>query len=366
MKIPASLYWRTKAMSRFKQVYKFMGDVESRLLKSDLQTVQIRKPIYISALARSGTTIITEMFSKSNDVCSHTYSDFPGVFTPYWKNWLQQKNKFLAGEKIVRAHEDRIMINNDSPEAFEEVIWMYFYPDLHNKNTPIRNILDNKEFINFYKNNIKKHLLVKNKTRYVSKANYNINRIEAILDVFPDAKFIVPIRHPVNHIASLIKQHNMYLKAAIDNPKIDVQLAASGHFEFGNNRRIVEMPGSRCFEKANEFWNDNQGIKGWAYYWNSIYLSLTELKQKSALLNNAIKIIKYEDLCNTSEEIIDELIEFCEFDHANFHEIKRAYINQLSLPDYYNISFNSQEINEIFNISQIVSDKFGYNAYNYN
>lgn len=366
MKIPASLYWRTKAMLWFKPAYKSMGDFESWLLKSELQSTQIKKPVYITSLARSGTTIITEILSKADNTCSHTYGDFPGVFTPYWNNWLRQKQKFLAGKKVERTHGDRIMINNDSPDAFEEVIWMYFYPQLHESNTSVINILDNKKFIQYYKNNIKKHLLVKNKTRYIAKANYNISRIESILEIFPDAKFIIPIRHPINHIASLIKQHNMYLTAAKDNPKIDGQLAASGHFEFGNNRQIIKIPGSDYYDTVAELWKNNQEIKGWAHYWNGLYDAVDQLKQKTPKLDTAIKLIKYEDLCNHSNQTIDEIINHCDLNNTNFQTIKKTYFKQLSLPDYYKIPFNKHEIHEILDITQTVSENFGYNADNYN
>lgn len=353
-------------MMRFKPVYKLMGDLESWLLKSELEATEIKQPIYITSLARSGTTIITEILSKVDNVCSHTYGDFPGVFTPYWNNWLRQKQKFLEGNKSERAHGDRIMINNDSPDAFEEVLWMYFFPNLHKNKDTLSNKANNKEFIRCYKNNIKKHLLVKDKSRYMAKANYNISRIESILNVFPDAKFIIPIRHPINHIASLVKQHNMYLNAAKENPKIDWQLAASGHFEFGNNRRIVEMQESHYSEIVRAHWQNNQELKGWAHYWNGLYSSVVKLKQKSDQLNSAIKIFKYEDLCENSESTIEEIVQHCELDETKFDEIKQTYKKQLSLPDYYKIAFNTQEIDEILNITQTVAGKFGYNTGNYN
>ena len=366
MKIPASLYWRTKFMLWFKPIYKSLGDFESWLLKSELKSTKIIKPIYITSLARSGTTIITEILSKGENICSHTYADFPSVFTPYWKNWLRQKQKFLAGKKVERTHSDRIMINNDSPDAFEEVIWMYFFPQIHGKDSHKTQFSENNQFIKYYHDNIKKHLLVKNKSRYIAKANYNISRIEALLKISPDAKFIIPIRHPINHIASLVKQHNIYLKAAKDNQKIDGQLAASGHFEFGNNRQIINMPGSDYSDKVAELWQHNKEVQGWAHYWQGLYASIDELKHKNPQLNEAIQIFKYEELCHNSEQTIDDIINHCQLEEADFLKIKKSYDKELSLPNYYKIPFNTDEINEILNITQTVSEKFGYNADNYN
>ena len=366
MKIPASLYWRTKMMLWFKPIYKSLGDFESWLLKTELASTPIKKPIYITSLARSGTTIITEILSKAENVCSHTYGDFPGVFTPYWKNYLRQKKKFLEGKKVERTHGDRIMINNDSPDAFEEVLWMYFFPQIHQNSTTKIDFHKNNDFVKYYKDNIKKHLLVKNKKQYIAKANYNISRIESILKIFPDAKFIIPIRHPINHIASLVKQHNIYLNAAIDNPKIDGQLAASGHFEFGKIRQIVNMNDSDYYENVTNLWEAGDEIKGWAHYWAGLYQAIKQLKQKSPELDACIKFIKYEDLCRQSDPTIDEIITHCQFNETLFTDIKKQYADQLSLPQYYEIPFNHKEIKEILNITQTVSDNFGYNADNYN
>ncbi|MBL4659311.1 MAG: sulfotransferase [Alcanivoracaceae bacterium] len=354
-------------MQKFKPLYKSLGDLESWLLKTELQDIKVNAPVYITSLARSGTTIITEILSKHDNVCSHTYGDFPAVFTPYWNNWLRQRQPFLSGKKFERAHQDRIMINNDSADAFEEVIWMYFHPQLHQpkiaNELPIEN---DPSFVEYYIKHIKKHLLIKNKSRYIAKANYNISRIKEILKIFPDAKFIIPIRHPVNHIASLMKQHEIYKKAAQNNNKIDSQLAASGHFEFGHLRQVINMGNSQYTKKVLNLWEKNLEIKGWAHYWQGLFEAVIKLKRQSKQLNNAIKFIKYEDLCHHSKETIEDILQYCHLDAAVFSHHISKYEEKLSLPGYYKITFNQDEIDEILQITQTVSRKFGYNKSNCN
>ena len=354
-------------MQKFKPLYKSLGDLESWFLKTELQDVKIDTPVYITSLARSGTTIITEILSKHDNVCSHTYGDFPAVFTPYWNNWLRHRKQFLSGKKIERTHQDRIMINNDSADAFEELIWMYFYPKLHQSKIanewPIEN---NPDFVEYYIKHIKKHLLIKNKSRYIAKANYNISRIKEILKIFPDAKFIIPIRHPVNHIASLMKQHEIYKKAGQNNSRVDDQLAASGHFEFGNLRQVINMGNSQYTEITLDLWKKDQETKGWAHYWQGLYDEVCQLKKQSKQLNDAIKFIKYEDLCHQSKETIENILQHCHLDGATFSHHLCRYEEKLSLPKYYKIAFNQNEIDEILQITQTVSEKFGYNKNNYN
>ena len=79
------------------------------------------------------TTIVTEMLERHPDVTSHRYSDFPNVWTPYWRNHLLQQTRREAPKAEERAHKDRIRVSNDSPEAVEEVLWMHFFRDIHDE-----------------------------------------------------------------------------------------------------------------------------------------------------------------------------------------------------------------------------------------
>ncbi len=367
IKVPLSLYWKTKLFTQFQPIFKFLGSMESKVLLTEIQAVEIEKPIFVTSLARSGTTIITELLFEHNDTCSHTYGDFPGIFTPYWNNWLRQKKSFLEAGKTERSHGDRIFINNDSPDAFEEILWTFFDPNLHQeKKVVMPSRSPSSEFLKYYTNHIKKHLLVKSKNRYLSKANYNVNRISEILKIFPDAKFIVPIRHPVNHIASLMKQHKIYLDAGNKDKKINKQLSASGHFEFGAIRKVIEFGSPEDSQKVLNYWSNVEEIKGWSIYWNYLYKSLIEQVESSIEVKNAVLFIKYEDLCIDSDTTIDNILNHCQLDNSNFNEIKAKYSSRLSLPKYYQPDFNSSQINEIIQITQEVGSKFDYTNNNYN
>jgi len=364
--VPKSLRLRTVMMERFKSLYKLLGDLETWTVKTELAGVNIVKPVYVTSLARSGTTIVSEMLSQHESTSNHCYGDFPGLFTPYWKNWIKQRQVIGAGTVIERAHQDRIEINNNSIEAFEEVFWMYFFDSIHQNGMAysVSYHADNA-FNSYYIEHIKKLLLIKGGNRYLAKANYNSNRIEYILALFPDAKFVVPIRHPINHIASLNKQHGMFLLAASKNKSIDLQLATSGHFEFGNLREVIRFADKDRASHIKNLFEQAQELTGWAEYWLYFYQSIRALKQKSAQLNEAIKIIRYEDLCVNSSDSIDEILSHCELDHSNSHELKAKYVKHLSPPDYYEASFSQQQISNIMKITIPLAKEFGYDSENY-
>ncbi|MBS3744816.1 MAG: sulfotransferase, partial [Wenzhouxiangellaceae bacterium] len=100
-------------------------------MRDEIDGVTIDKPIYVASVARSGTTILTEVLTRHPDVTSHRYSDFPNVYTPYWRNWLAQRTRKAPDRAVERAHKDRLMVTSESPEAVEEVLWMRFFDHLH-------------------------------------------------------------------------------------------------------------------------------------------------------------------------------------------------------------------------------------------
>ena len=66
-----------------------------------------------------------------------------------------------------------------------------------------------------------------------------LTRFAYLLRMFPDARFVVPVRDPRWHIASLMKQHRLFLDGQRDNPAAQRHLRRVGHFEFGTERRPI-------------------------------------------------------------------------------------------------------------------------------
>ena len=84
--------------------------------------------VFIAGLARAGTTILMRSLYDTGLFRSLTYRDMPFVLMPI--TWSRFSSLLRAHkEEQVRAHGDRIKINFDSPEAFEEVFWMTFCKD---------------------------------------------------------------------------------------------------------------------------------------------------------------------------------------------------------------------------------------------
>jgi hypothetical protein len=183
-----------------------LGSIETALLDGMLADVRIDRPIYVTGLARSGTTILLEALARHPEVATHRYRDFPLLFTPYlWNRWLDLVPR-RPEQPAERSHGDGIAVTSDSPEAFEEPLWMAFFPGQHDpsRSAVLDRTVRNPAFERFYGEHIRKLLAVRGGRRYVAKGNYNLTRIGYLAKLFPDARFVIPVRDPVWHVASLM------------------------------------------------------------------------------------------------------------------------------------------------------------------
>ena len=108
-----------------------LGDLESSAHRAELDEIAIDRPCYVAGLARSGSTILLELLAGQPGVATHRYRDFPPIFTPLFWNRAFAHVYRADAPPAERAHKDRILVTPDSPEAMEEVLWMRFFPGMH-------------------------------------------------------------------------------------------------------------------------------------------------------------------------------------------------------------------------------------------
>lgn len=109
---------------------RILAEMETDFASKRLKGVTIDRPVFVTGLARSGTTIILTLLSKADDVATHKYRDFPFLQTPMLWNWFQDKFSKPAAP-TERAHGDRIEVSGESPEAYEEPVWSAYLDWLH-------------------------------------------------------------------------------------------------------------------------------------------------------------------------------------------------------------------------------------------
>jgi hypothetical protein len=337
-----------------------LGNFDTRMAAEAIEDVEIEAPIYIAGLARSGTTILLELLAAHPDVATHRYRDFPPVFTPWlWDRWLARvpERDETATE---RAHGDGIAVTSQSPEAFEEVLWMAFFEHIHDPahSSVLHRETRNPAFERFYSEHIRKLLAIRGGRRYAAKGNYNLMRLQYLQTIFADARFVLPIRDPVWHIASLMKQQTLFEAGEQAHPRALEHMRRVGHFEFGLDRRPINTGDSEALARVERLWAEGREVEGWAHYWAMVYADVADRLEADPGLNEAALVIRYEDMCTQSQEVLAGFYTHCnlEIDAARLN----AAAERLHLPGYYKPAFSDEELGQIREITGPVAARYGY------
>ena len=262
-------------------------------------------PIFITSLARGGTTALLNALNGTSDIATHTYRDMPFLTSPVLWNLLSGGKKRSTAVR-ERAHGDGLLIDLDTPEAFEEVVWKLLFPEKYMLNKiPLWKEADwNKDAKNFIIQHTQqiitaRRLGSKNKSvnlRYCSKNNLNIARIPFLLKAFPDCKIIVPVRRPECHASSMLRQHQNFLELQRNDKFILRYMKDIGHFEFGLLHKPIEFPGFN----ASKY--DINTPDYWLYYWIKCFDYLLNYKGFCIFLFQ-------EDLRKNASECFDQLLD---------------------------------------------------------
>jgi len=330
---------------KHRKLFRRLGYIEN-FFNGQAFEKDVDRPIFITGLARSGTTILLEILASHQDSASHRYRDFPFLQIPIWWNWFVD-HASQEDVQVERFHKDRIYITKDSPEAMEEIMWMGYFPACHDVDAShiLDNTEDNLKFKKIYKKHIQKILYLRNGTRYIAKNNYNLTRLNLISNFFPGGKFIIMVREPLSHIFSLVKQHRLFCEEEKQNIRVLNYMNRVGHFEFGLNRRPINFGDQAVIEEITDLWNEGHDALGYAVLWNAVYRHIHEILSENDKLKRSCLVVIYEELCADSYSTLKRI-----YDHVQLEcdeAVLKAHADKLTLPNYYQIDFSEAELGKI-------------------
>jgi len=253
-------------------------DIErGRYLKSSPES-RGGKHVFVTGLARAGTTILMREIHATGQFGSLTYADMPFVLAPNLWAGLSRKK---AGSRTERAHGDGIEVDMNSPEALEEVYWRVFHGADYISaaglapHTPARDAMEG------YLDYLRLILRRTGKSRYLAKNNNAILRLRPQARALPDSLFLIPVRAPLPHAQSLLHQHRRFLAA---DPFTAEYMTWLAHHEFGATQRPFLIGRGPT--------GDPMTLDYWLSLWIAVY---TDLGAAAAELPNAL-IVPHEDL----------------------------------------------------------------------
>jgi hypothetical protein len=252
-------------------VQRALGEIESDIFAARFASQTAQNPVFVTGLPRAGTTLLLELLYKTGAFSTFTYREMPFVLAPlFWASISKSGRK--AGELRERAHGDGMEISFDSPEAFEEVVWLSYLRDTYVRGDRLLPLAPDNltaEFREAFVKLVRKLAAAQSvdgaSNRYLSKNNANISRIDALRSIFPDASIFVCYRDPASHVRSLMTQHQRFLKMHGDDEFSRSYMGWIGHYDFGANFRPIDFAGREVSQGGMQTTNF------WLQYWIDAY-----------------------------------------------------------------------------------------------
>lgn len=233
--------------------------LDDRLFARRIARLPDTPPIFVTSLARGGTTALLNAFNDMPGIATHRYRDMPFITAPLiWSRLSGAGARKVTRRK--RAHGDGLEIDLNSPEAFDEVFWKLHWPE---KYQPDRIALwqtaDAKpEAQGFFARHFRKIRLLRGAEtgRYLSKNNANIARLRLLPQMFPGCDVVIPLRRPEAHAASLLRQHHNFVKQQGEDEFIRRYMRDIGHLEFGLLHKPIGFDGFASDHPADtpDYW----------------------------------------------------------------------------------------------------------------
>jgi hypothetical protein len=248
--------------------------------------------VFVSGLARAGTTIIMRRLHETGLFRSLTYRDMPFVLCP--NLWERLSGLSLRDiEPVERAHGDRLKIDADSPEALDEVFWRVFAGDAYIRDDHLCAYDVDAELLERFRQYVacilRSRCAPNAGLRYLSKNNNNILRLSSLQAAFPRSMIVIPFRDPVQHANSLLTQHVNFCQVQDEDPFARAYMKWLAHHEFGREHRPFWLERERPFQRSAY---PITGINYWLETWLRIYGWVCDNRPEGSIL------VCYEDLCS--------------------------------------------------------------------
>lgn len=247
-------------------------DIEAMRFGKRADAIDLGPPIFVCGLARGGTSLVTRLLESSGDFAAPAYRDLPFALAP--NSWAR-----LGGRRSVaaveRGHGDGLLHDLESPEAIEEVFWRCFEGERYLFPEGLKPTPPAAETLTRFRRYVALVALDRGRSRYLSKNNNNVLRLEALVTAFPDAVLVHPFRNPVEQADSLLRQHRM-ASARHAEDRFGLQFMRwLGHHEFGGDQRPFLFDGAPLAD------TDRHSRGYWLHAWSSVYGAL--LRQPPAV-----------------------------------------------------------------------------------
>lgn len=291
------------------------------------------KNIFITGLARSGTTAFLNLIDSTGEFGSFRYKYMPFILSPGVAKFHSKYFRKISSNKTERMHGDGLQISLDSAECLDEPFWFHnlYKTKSFNDNIYPHNV--SNEILKSYSYLINRFLNIENKSRFVLKNNNCHLRLVSLSKYFKESKFIILIRNPLDHASSLLNQHIRFIDLQKKNPYLLHYMNLICHWEFGlGKKRFIYNANS---ENLREF--NSLTFSYWINQWILTYRWILDLLNKGY---PNVRLVSYDDFYEISS-YTKEIFNFLSINQDNisfvFKKNKKNYIQQINTDNKSNL-----------------------------
>lgn len=207
----------------------------------------------------------------------------------------------LHPESAERAHGDGVLVDFDSPEAFEEAFWRVHRGADYIRNDRLVPVAIGPDTEADFAEYVSLILCGAGADRYLSKNNNNVLRLATIGRTFPESTIVIPFRQPASQAGSLLHQHQNFLSRHAADSFARDYMSWLAHHEFGADHRPFVFDDAEL-EALSEY-DPASDIRYWLRLWTNVYRYTLRTAPADAVF------LSYEHLCNSTDSAWPALCE---------------------------------------------------------
>lgn len=300
------LCYRPKSSSDYSELSKLLHRMIlnnqhlSRQLLSIEKKLFLKEPIaknqpflVVTGLARSGTTALTQLLFRTGRFHSLSYANMPFLLAPnLWRKIYNPKNAALK----ERAHGDSIQFGFDTVEALEEYFFKVMTNDgfIHEDGLIPHEL--NEANIRSYQEYRSLISVKAASSIYLAKNNNLLLRLQSMLELEPELRVVMMIRHPLEHASSLLKQHLRFSKLQTEDPFVLEYMNWLGHHEFGLNHKPFQLPSD-----GERGLNPNE-----LNYWLSCWIAYYSFA-KRFISSDKVLLVAHQQLAESPQTVLNKI-----------------------------------------------------------
>jgi len=178
--------------------------------------------------------------------------------------------------------------------------------------------------------------------------------------MFPDAKFVVPVREPLSHVASLVRQNRIFSEAGRGNAAVRRHLQRVGHFEFGLDKRATMLGDGTAAHASIADFARGMDAPAYARQWAAVYQQLLDVLDRHDALWRSVMIVRYERLCSEPQDVLPAVFTHCDLFDTEARTLIQRRASTISAPDYYEERFDEGTRKAIVDITRETARRLGY------